>query len=574
MANKYVYFFGDSKTEGSAEMRNLLGGKGCNLAEMSNLGIPVPPGFTITTEVCTAYDENNNTYPKELKAQVEENVAKIEEIMEVKFGDSENPLLLSVRSGARVSMPGMMDTVLNLGLNDTTVKGLIKQSNDERFAYDCYRRFVQMYGDVVLDLKPVDKNERDPFELILEEKKAQKGVSLDNELSSQDLQELVMEFKNEIKNRLDIDFPEDPMDQLWGAISAVFGSWNNDRAIAYRELNNIPGHWGTAVNVQTMVFGNMGEDSGTGVAFTRDPATGANVFYGEYLMNAQGEDVVAGIRTPRPINIIQKGESSLTSLEEELPNIYRQLDDIRKKLEKHFRDLQDVEFTIQKGKLWMLQTRSGKRTGFAALRIAMEMVKEGLISEEEAIMRVEPGQINQLLNPVFDQNEKNNAMAEGRLLAKGLNAGPGAACGKVVFNASDAEELAKKGDEAIILVRVETSPEDIRGMNAARGILTARGGMTSHAALVARQMGKVCVAGCGALDIDYNSQEMKVAGRTIKKGDYISIDGTLGEVILGEIKTTPSETLQVLIDKTLKPKDSPIFQIYSEIMSWADHIRT
>jgi len=574
MAKKYVYYFGSGKTEGSAEMKNLLGGKGCNLAEMANLGIPVPPGFTITTDVCMEYDENDGTYPDGLKDQVEENLGIIEKAMDTNFGDKDNPLLVSVRSGARVSMPGMMDTVLNLGLNDTTIKGLVKQSNDERFAYDCYRRFVQMYGDVVLDLKPVEKNERDPFEVILEKKKEKKGVDFDNELSAEDLKELVSEFKLEIKRKLGVDFPEDPMEQLWGAIGAVFGSWNNDRAIAYRELNNIPGHWGTAVNVQTMVFGNMGEDCGTGVAFTRDPASGANVFYGEYLINAQGEDVVAGIRTPRPINKHQKGESSLPSLEEEMPDIYGQLVDIRNNLEKHFRDLQDVEFTIQKGKLWMLQTRSGKRTGFAAFRIAVEMVGEGLITKEEAIMRVEPDQLNQLLNPVFNVEEKQKAAAEGRLLAKGLNAGPGAASGKVVFNATDAEEMVKGSGEDVILVRIETSPEDIRGMDAAKGILTARGGMTSHAALVARQMGKVCVAGCGALDIDYSTQEMKVGDRIIKKGDYISIDGTLGEVILGEIPTTPPETLQVLIDKTLKPEDSQTYQIYAEIMSWADEIRS
>jgi len=570
---KYVYFFGSGKTEGNAKMKELLGGKGCNLAEMANLGIPVPPGFTITTEVCTAYYDNNGNYPEGLKAQVEDNLTRIETAMGAKFGDEDNPLLVSVRSGARVSMPGMMDTVLNLGLNDMTVKGLIKQSNDERFAYDCYRRFVQMYGDVVLGLKPVEKYERDPFEVILEAKKEKKGVTFDNELNHVDLKELVAEFKLEIKKRLGVDFPEDPMEQLWGAIGAVFGSWNNERAIAYRELNNIPRHWGTAVNVQTMVFGNMGDDSGTGVAFTRDPSTGTNIFYGEYLMNAQGEDVVAGIRTPKPINKIQKGDSPLPSLEEELPDIYGQLVGIRDKLEKHYRDLQDIEFTIQKGKLWMLQTRSGKRTGFAALRIAVEMVREGLIKKEEAIMRIEPEQLNQLLNPVFDLEEKRNAIKGGRLLARGLNAGPGAACGKVVFNAAEAEELAKKGDKDIILVRIETSPEDIRGMNAAKGILTARGGMTSHAALVARQMGKVCVAGCGALEIDYTAQKMKVGNNTIKKGDYISIDGTLGEVILGKIPTTPSETLQVLIDKTLKPEDSQTHQIYAEIMSWADEIR-
>jgi pyruvate,orthophosphate dikinase len=574
MDKKYVYFFGKDKAEGNAKMKELLGGKGANLAEMARLGIPVPPGFTITTEVCTRYYESHGDYPSGLEAQVKESLIRVEDAMGAKFGDNENPLLLSVRSGARASMPGMMDTVLNIGLNDITLKGLIAQSKNERFAYDCYRRFVQMYGDVVLGLKPVEKDERDPFEIILEEKKEKNGVTFDYELSSDDLKELVIEFKTEIKKRLNIDFPEDPLEQLWGAIGSVFSSWNNPRAIAYRELNHIPEHWGTAINVQAMVFGNLGEDSGTGVAFTRDPATGENVFYGEYLLNAQGEDVVAGIRTPRPINNLQKGKSLLPSLEEEMPEIYNQLLDIRKTLEIHYRDLQDVEFTIQRGKLYMLQTRSGKRTGFAAIRIAVEMVEEKLIEKEEAIMRVEPEQLNQLLSPILDPEEKKKAIAQGRLLAKGLNAGPGGASGKVIFNASEAEELAQKGEEDIILVRIETSPEDIRGMNAAKGILTARGGMTSHAALVARQMGKVCVVGSEALEIDYSKQVMRVKGREIKKGDYISVDGTIGEVYLDKIKETPSETLQVLIDKTLEPKESDIYQIFTKIMSWSDEIRT
>lgn len=574
MDKKYVYFFGKDMAEGNAKMKGLLGGKGANLAEMARLGIPVPPGFTITTEVCTGYYKGKGNYPTALDAQVKDGLIRVEDAMGAKFGDNENPLLLSVRSGARASMPGMMDTVLNIGLNDTTIKGLIAQSNNERFAYDCYRRFVQMYGDVVLGLKPIDKDERDPFEIILEEKKEKKKVALDYELSANDLKELVAEFKIEIKKRLNIDFPEDPLEQLWRAIGSVFSSWNNPRAIAYRELNQIPEHWGTAVNVQAMVFGNLGEDSGTGVAFTRDPATGKNVFYGEYLLNAQGEDVVSGIRTPRPINILQKGETLLPSLEEEMPEIYSQLLDIRNTLERHYRDLQDIEFTIQRGRLYMLQTRSGKRTGFAAMRIAVEMVEEELIEKEEAIMRVEPEHLNQLLSPILDSKEKKKAVAQGRLLAKGLNAGPGGASGKVIFNAPEAEELAKKGKKDIILVRIETSPEDIRGMNAAKGILTARGGMTSHAALVARQMGKVCVVGCEVLEIDYANQVMRVNGHEIKKGDYISIDGTNGEVYLDKIEETPSETLQVLIDKTLDQKESDIYQIFAKIMSWSDEIRT
>ena len=570
---KYVYFFGEGKADGTADMKNLLGGKGANLAEMTNLDIPVPPGFTISTEVCTAYYENDQQYPDGLEAQVEEALAKVEQAMGTLFGDPKNPLLVSVRSGARVSMPGMMDTVLNLGLNDTTVQGLIEQSGDERFAYDSYRRFVQMYGDVVLGLKPVEKDEHDPFEVIIDAKKEEKGVELDTELTTEDLKALVAAFKAEIKKRLDVDFPEDPKEQLWGAIGAVFGSWNNDRAIAYREINNIPGEWGTAVNVQTMVFGNMGENSGTGVAFTRDPASGENVFYGEYLMNAQGEDVVAGTRTPQPINLNQKKATGvdLISLEEEMPEMYTQLVGIRDTLDKHYRDMQDVEFTIQKGRLWMLQTRTGKRTGMAAMRIAVEMVGEGLISKEEALMRVEPDQLNQLLRPVFDSEQKQAADAEGKIVAKGLNAGPGAASGKVVFNAPDAEAWARRGEQ-VILTRVETSPEDIRGMNAAQGILTARGGMTSHAALVARQMGKICVAGCGALQIDYRQRRMTVKGQTVKEGDYISIDGTTGEVILGQLKTMPSEVLQV-IDGRMKPEDSEAYRIYENLMAWADDAR-
>jgi len=561
-ATKYVYFFGGGKAEGNAKMKNLLGGKGANLAEMTNLDIPVPAGFTISTEVCTYYYENNHTYPKTLKADVERALEKVEKIMGARFGDSENPLLVSVRSGARVSMPGMMDTVLNLGLNDTTVKGLVKQTENERFAYDAYRRFVQMYGDVVLGLRPKAKDEHDPFEVIMDSVKKDRGIQLDVDLTTEDLKKLVSLFKKEIRLKTGKDFPEDPMQQLWGAIGAVFSSWNNERAIAYRKINNIPGDWGTAVNVQSMVFGNMGDTSATGVAFIRDPATGEKRFYGEYLLNAQGEDVVAGIRTPQPI----------TELQKDLKEPYEQLLKIYKSLEKHYRDMQDMEFTIQKGKLWMLQTRVGKRTGMAAIKIAVDMVSEGLITEEEALMRVEPEQLNQLLRPIFDMTEKKNAIKEGRLLAKGLNAGPGAACGRVVFNAVDAEQWADRGED-VILVRIETSPEDIKGMNAAVGILTQRGGMTSHAALVARQMGKVCVAGCGALEIDYSQRSMTVKDKVIKEGDYVSIDGTTGEVIEGKVNTKPSEVLQVLIENKIDPKTSDTYRLFEKLMKWADKRR-
>ena len=561
---KYVYFFGGSKAEGKAEMKALLGGKGANLAEMVNIGLPVPAGFTITTEVCTYYYANKNKYPKELKDQVLASLKKIESAMGAKFGDPKNPLLLSVRSGARASMPGMMDTILNLGLNDVTVEGIIAKTNNPRFAYDSYRRFVQMYGDVVLGLKPVEKTDHDPFEVILDKKKKDNGYKLDTELTAEQLKELVQEFKAAIKEKTGSSFPDDPMEQLWGAVGAVFGSWMNERAIVYRKLNDIPAEWGTAVNIQSMVFGNMGEDSGTGVAFTRDPAAGTNLFYGEYLFNAQGEDVVAGIRTPHPI----------AKLKEDNAKIYKELDNIRKILEKHYKDMLDIEFTIQQGKLWMLQCRVGKRTGFAAVKMAVDMVKERLIEKEEALLRIDPMQLNQLLRPIFDTNEKDKAIKEGKLLAKGLNAGPGAASGKIAFSAEDAEKMAKSG-EPIILVRIETSPEDIKGMNISEGILTARGGMTSHAALVARQMGKVCVAGCGKLLIDYSKGTLKVEGKNIvlKEGDYISIDGSTGEVIAGKIQTKPSEVIQVLINKSLDPKKSDVYQTYASLMSWADKLR-
>ncbi len=561
---KYVYYFGGGQADGQAEMKALLGGKGANLAEMVNLGLPVPAGFTITTEVCTYYYENNNTYQKTLAKEVKDALHKVEKDMGAKFGDPTNPLLVSVRSGARASMPGMMDTVLNLGLNDITVQGLIEKSNNPRFAYDSYRRFVSMYGDVVLGLKPQGKDDIDPFEEILEEKKKQRGIKFDVDFTVEDLKELVAEYKKAIKEKTGMDFPEDPEEQLWGAIGAVFGSWNNNRAIIYRKLNGIPDWWGTAVNIQSMVYGNLGETSGTGVAFTRDAATGENYFYGEFLMNAQGEDVVAGTRTPLPI----------TQLAEKDKKSYNGLLSIRQILEQHYRDMLDIEFTIQDGKLYMLQCRVGKRTAFASMKIAVDMVKEGLISPKEALMRVEPDQLNQLLRPIFDLNEKKKALENKQFLAKGLNAGPGAACGKVVFNAEDAIEVAKKG-EPVILVRIETSPEDIGGMNAAEGILTARGGMTSHAALVARQMGKVCVAGCGSLNIDYKARTLSVEGKdlVVKEGDFISIDGSTGEVINGKIPTRPSEVVQVLIQKTLDEKDAPTYKIYKQIMKWADQFR-
>jgi pyruvate,orthophosphate dikinase len=562
MSDKYVYFFGDGKADGTKEMKSLLGGKGANLAEMTNLGIPVPAGFTISTEVCTSYYENNYQYPKVLEAEVKEALVKVEKVMGAKFGDKENPLLVSVRSGARSSMPGMMDTVLNLGLNDETIQGLIKKTNNTRFGYDCYRRFVAMYGDVVLGLKPVGKDDVDPFEEILEEKKKVRGVEFDTELSADDLKDLVVEFKKAIKEKTGHPFPENPIEQLWGAIGAVFKSWNNERAIVYRKLNNIPGHWGTAVNVQSMVYGNMGEDCATGVAFTRNPATGEKEMYGEFLVNAQGEDVVAGIRTPQ----------ELEKIRDIMPEVYKQLGDIFNKLEQHYKEMQDMEFTIQNGRLWFLQTRAGKRTGFAAFRIAVDMVEEGLIDEKEALLRVEPNQLNQLLRPVFDLKQKDEAIKSGKLIAKGLNAGPGAATGRVVFNAPDAVEWSKKA-EKVILTRIETSPEDIRGMDAAEGILTARGGMTSHAALVARQMGKVCIAGAGALNVNYKTRQFEVDGKVVKEGDWISLDGSTGEVIMGKIDTKPSDVLQVLIDKTLDPAESKTYHTYEKIMTWADRYR-
>jgi len=569
---KYVYFFGGEKAEGGEQLRNLLGGKGAGLAEMVNLGIPVPPGFTITTEVCTLFYQNEMRYPDGLAEEVLANLKRVEGSMGMKFGDPVNPLLLSIRSGARASMPGMMDTVLNLGLNGKTLAGLTKLTGNEWFAWDCYRRFVAMYGDVVLGLKPENKEEEDPFEEIIDAKKKERGIKADTELTVEDIKDLVASFKRLIKERLNVDFPEDPLEQLWGAIGAVFQSWNNARAIAYRKLNDIPASWGTAVNVQSMVFGNIGLDSGTGVAFTRNPSTGENLFTGEYLLNAQGEDVVAGTRTPLPINKQQRGEASVPCLEEEMPQVYQQLLQIRSILERHFKDMQDIEFTIQRGKLWMLQTRNGKRTSFAEFRIAVDMVGEGLIDKEEALMRVSPDGLNQIQRPIFDPKEVEKAYKDGRLVARGLNAGPGAATGKVVYNAEDAEAWAARG-ELVILVRIETSPEDIRGMNAAQGILTSRGGMTSHAALVARQMGKVCVAGCGELDINYRTKTISIKGRTIKEGDYVSLNGSTGEVFAGEVKTIPSEVLRVLVDKSLKPEESQVYRGFESLMKWADGAR-
>ncbi|BEH09106.1 MULTISPECIES: pyruvate, phosphate dikinase [Geobacter] len=529
MAGKYVYFFGNGQAEGKAEMKNLLGGKGANLAEMTAIGLPVPPGFTITTEVCTYYYANNRSYPPTLAAEVAEHLKKVEALMGRTFGDRNNPLLVSVRSGARASMPGMMDTILNLGLNDETVQGIIAQSGDERFAYDAYRRFVQMYSDVVMGM------DKDLLEHLLEQKKEEKGVHLDTDLTAADWKELVGKFKAKIRDTVGKEFPEDPQEQLWGAVGAVFGSWMNQRAITYRRLNNIPADWGTAVNVQSMVYGNMGNDCATGVAFTRDPSTGENYFYGEYLVNAQGEDVVAGIRTPQPINRANSKDTTLPAMEDVLPECYQQLAQIRGILEKHYKDMQDIEFTIEKGKLFMLQTRNGKRTANAAIKIAVDMVREGLIDEKTAVLRVSPSQLDQLLHPSLDPK------AQKRVIAKGLPASPGAASGEVVFTADEAEAAARLGLK-VILVRVETSPEDIHGMHAAQGILTARGGMTSHAAVVARGMGKCCVAGCSDIKVDYaGSRFTTVKGQVVNKGDVITLDGSTGEVMLGEVPTVPPQ---------------------------------
>lgn len=542
--NKQVYFFGGGKAEGNREMKDLLGGKGANLAEMSNLGLPVPPGFTITTEVCSHYYKQNQQYPTGLREEVEAQIAKVEAIMGAKFGNDENPLLVSVRSGARVSMPGMMDTILNLGLNDSTVQGLIKQSKDERFAYDAYRRFIQMYSDVVLNVSPHH------FEALLDNTKRKLGIESDAEIPAASLKTLVAEYKEVVSKETGNAFPLDPKAQLWGAVGAVFSSWMSARAVSYRRIHKLSEQWGTAVNIQAMVFGNMGDDCATGVAFTRDPSTGERKFFGEYLSNAQGEDVVAGIRTPCPINAFSANGNTLPTMEAKFPKPYAELVTVYEMLEKHFKDMQDIEFTVQKGKLFMLQTRTGKRTASAAVRIAVDMVKEGLIGSETALLRVTPTQIEQLLHPRLDPRHPKN------VIAKGLPASPGAASGEVVFSSEEAEAL-KRVARKTILVRHETSPEDIGGMDASEGILTALGGMTSHAAVVARGMGKPCVAGCSSINIDYKNQLFKVGETVIKKGDAITIDGASGEVIVGFVPTINSQ----------------VDHYFTQLMKWVDEKR-
>ena len=550
MGEKRIYTFGNGQAEGKADMRNLLGGKGANLAEMNLIGVPVPPGFTITTDTCNEYfEKGKDEVVALLKDEVAKSVAHIENLMNSKFGDAENPLLVSVRSGARASMPGMMDTILNLGLNDTVVAGLAAKTGNERFAYDSYRRFVQMYGDVVLGMKPVNKEDIDPFEAIIEKVKEQRGITLDNELTVDELKQLVTLFKEAIKQQTGKDFPNDPMEQLWGAICAVFDSWMNERAILYRKMEGIPAEWGTAVTVMAMVFGNMGDSSATGVCFSRDAATGENIFNGEYLVNAQGEDVVAGIRTPQQIT--KEGSqrwakqqcieeevraSKYPSMEEAMPEIYAQLNALQDKLEKHYHDMQDMEFTVQEGKLWFLQTRNGKRTGTAMVKIAMDLFAEGEIDEKTALMRCEPNKLDELLHPIFDKQ----ALAQAKVLTRGLPASPGAACGQIVFFADDAKEWHEAGRQ-VVMVRIETSPEDLAGMSAAEGILTARGGMTSHAAVVARGMGKCCVSGAGAINVDYKTRTVEIDGVVLKEGDYISINGSTGEVYFGQVKTKPAE---------------------------------
>ncbi len=554
-ATKYVYHFG-KKTDGDGKMKELLGGKGANLAEMTRIGLPVPPGFTISTEVCTYYYANKRTYPKVLQAQMEEGVKLMEKQLGKKFGDKSNPLLLSVRSGARESMPGMMDTILNLGLNDETVDALAESSGNPRFAWDSYRRFIQMYGDVVMGVQKLPSEDEEPFELVIEKVKKKllgNAHAEDTDLSADDLKVLVREFKKLVKSRTGKAFPNDPWEQLRGAVGAVFSSWMNDRAIVYRRKYNIPAEWGTAVNVQSMVFGNTGEDSGSGVAFTRDPATGENEFWGEFMMNAQGEDVVAGVRTPDPV----------IKLKKVLPSAHKELLRICKVLEKHFRDVQDFEFTIEEKKVYMLQTRNGKRTGLAAVRIACEMVKEKLITWKDAVRRIPADDLDQLLAPVFDQA----AVKKVKTIAKGLPAGPGAATGKVYFNADRAEAAKGKGEE-VLLVRLETSPEDLRGMIAANGILTARGGVSSHAALVARQMGKICVCGAADVQINYAKRTMKIGSLNFKEGDYLSIDGTSGEIFAGEVKTAPSEVIQGLLENKASAKRGRTYKNFNQIMGW------
>jgi len=558
---KYVYVFGNKKADGNGSMKPLLGGKGANLAEMARIGLPVPPGFTITTEVCTYYYDNKRTYPKVLDAQVKAGVAAIEKVMGTKFGDtSAMPLLVSVRSGARDSMPGMMDTILNLGLNDKTVLALVKATNNERFAWDCYRRFVQMYGDVVMGVQKRQGEDHEPFETVIHEYKHEiyRKDIVDSDLTAEDQKELVKRFQALIKERTGgKGFPQDPWKQLWGAVGAVFGSWMNDRAIVYRRKYNIPSEWGTAVNVQAMVYGNTGDTSGSGVAFTRNPANGVKEFYGEFLINAQGEDVVAGVRTPEPV----------AELKKQMPDAYKELDRIRMTLEKHFKDVQDFEFTIQDHKVFMLQTRNGKRTAMAALKFSMDMFKEKLIDWKTAIKRNPADQLDQLLAPIFDQKAEKAA----KVIATGLPAGPGAASGKMYLNADRADSAAAKG-EKVLLVRNETTPEDLRGMIASEGILTAKGGVSSHAALVARQMGKVCVCGAGALHIDYGTKTLTVDGQTFKEGDWLSINGTAGNVYAGQLPTAASEIVQVLIEESLDPKKSETFKMFKTLMDWCSKV--
>ncbi|MEK7878939.1 MAG: pyruvate, phosphate dikinase, partial [candidate division NC10 bacterium] len=554
---KYVYFFGGGHADGSSRMRHLLGGKGCDLAEMTNLGVPVPPGFTITTEACIEYFNTENRFPSGLWEEVKSHLARLESLIGLGLGDPGRPLLVSVRSGARVSMPGMMDTVLNLGLNDQTVLGLGERTKNDRFAWDCYRRLLTMFGDVVQGL------DRQAFEALLDQTKARIGVKTDPEVPAEAIRDLAGRYKMLIEERKGTPFPQDPEGQLRLAIEAVFRSWHNPRAQSYRKIHGIPGDWGTAVTVMAMVFGNLGENSGTGVAFTRDPATGERRFFGEFLANAQGEDVVAGIRTPEPI----------VALKSRMPKAYDELVGIKDRLERHYRDMQDIEFTVQEGTLYLLQTRSGKRTTAAAVRIAVEMVKEGLIDKETALLRIEPRDMDRLLHPVFDESAKKLAINEGRLLAKGLAAGPGAAVGRVVFDAERAVEWAKRG-EKVILVRSETSPEDVAGMHAAEGILTSRGGLTSHAAVVGRGMGKSCVVGAGAVLVDDERRVFRAGRHLLQEGGVISLDGSTGEAILGEVATKPSEIVQVLLERSLKPEDSVLFQTFDTLLKWADEVRT
>ena len=557
---KFVYHFGGGTADGNGSMKEKLGGKGANLAEMARIGLPVPPGFTITTEVCTYYYDNERRYPAELEAMVEEGLARMEALVGCRFGDTAAmPLLVSVRSGARESMPGMMDTILNLGLNDETVEALAKATNNPRFAWDCYRRFVQMYGDVVMGVQKAPGEDLEPFEQEIHRLKTERyGANVsDSELTAEDNRELVQRFRTLVLTRTGRPFPTEPREQLWGAIGAVFGSWQNERAITYRQKYGIPGEWGTAVNVQCMVFGNTSERSGSGVAFTRNPALGSNEFYGEFLINAQGEDVVAGVRTPEPV----------AKLAEVMPEAFEELCRIRETLEQHFRDMQDFEFTIQDGKVYMLQTRNGKRTGLAAFRIACDLEREGLIDWKTAVRRIPADQVDQVLAPIFDEHAKRSA----RCIAMGLNAGPGAASGRIYLNASRCVKAHKEG-EKVLLVRLETSPEDLRGMMAAEGILTARGGLSSHAALVARQMGKVCVCGVAEMEIDYIARCITLGGKTYREGDYLSLDGTAGFVYEGKLPTVPSEIIQVLLHRTMKPEESQSYRDFAKVMEWCGRL--